>query len=54
MYQYVYRGEEKEMVMKTKRRNKNKKVKRKSAGTNKGTSGMQAQHYASLWMRGLT
>jgi len=31
----------------------NQKTKRVSKGTNKGTSGMQAAHYANLWMRGI-
>jgi len=31
----------------------NQKVKRVSKGTNKGTSGMQSEHYANLWMRGI-
>ena len=31
----------------------NQKAKRISKGTNRGTSGMQVEHYANLWMRGI-
>lgn len=39
------------MKKKSKKNKSNQKIKRKSAGTNKGTSGMQRDFYASLFWR---
>lgn len=39
------------MKKKTTKQKKNQKLKRKSAGTNKGTSGRQQEFYATLFQR---
>lgn len=39
------------MKKNSKKQKSNQKTKRKSAGTNKGTSGMQSEFYATLFQR---